>query len=261
MRRYLQILRAFWSNSLSLDLEYRADFVVNLVSVVLSLGAGLLVIAVMFEHRAEIAGWTFYQALTLYGVYLFFEEFAVGFLAINIGSLPELVRRGDLDFLLLKPMNSQLQVSIRRFAITGLPTYLLALAVALYGMSAQGALTATNLLLLAVFMLCAMAIVYAIWALLHSLAFWFVRVENLSQLFYAVFETARFPVGVFPRWLRIVFTFIIPVAFITTVPASAAVGTLDWPFAIAAPVIAILGLLASHLLWRFALKHYTSASS
>jgi ABC-2 type transport system permease protein len=261
MRRYLQVLRAFWSNSLSLDIEYRADFLINLVTVVVSLAAGLLVIAVMFSGRAAIAGWTFEQALTLYGIFLFFEEFSTGFLAVNIGGLPELIRRGDLDFLLLKPMNSQLQVSIRRFSITGLPSYLLGIAVTLYGMAAQGALDASNLLLLAFFVLCAMAIVYAIWALLHTLAFWFVRVENLSQLFYAVFETARFPITVFPRWLRVVFTFIIPVAFITTVPASAAVGTLDWPFAIAAPVIALLGLFASHLLWRFALKHYTSASS
>jgi ABC-2 type transport system permease protein len=120
-------------------------------------------------------------------------------------------------------MYSQVQVSIRRFAITGLPTYLL--------------------------------------ALLHSLAFWFVRVENLSQLFYALFETARFPVGVFPRWLRIVFTFVIPVAFITTVPASAAVGTLGWSLGPAAPAIALLGLFVSHVVWQFALKHYTSASS
>jgi ABC-2 type transport system permease protein len=258
MKRYLQILRAFWSNSLSLDLEYRADFLINLVSVVLSLGAGLLVIAVMFAHKQDIAGWTFYQALTLYGVYLFFEEFAVGFLAINIGGLPELIRRGDLDFLLLKPVNSQFQVSLRRFAITGIPTYLLAIAVTLYAMSAQGVLGAANLTLLALFMLCGMLIVYAIWSLLHTLAFWFVRIENISQLFYAVFETARFPVGVFPRWLRIVFTFVIPVAFITTVPA---VGTLDWSLGVAAPCIAVLGLLLSHAFWQFALKRYTSASS
>ncbi|NJO35298.1 MAG: DUF2848 family protein [Rhodospirillales bacterium] len=102
------MLRAFWSNSLALDIEYRADFLINLVSVAVSLAAGLLVIAVMFSGREAIAGWTFEQALTLYGIFLFFEEFSTGFLAINIGGLPELVRRGDLDFLLLKPMNSQL---------------------------------------------------------------------------------------------------------------------------------------------------------
>jgi ABC-2 type transport system permease protein len=261
MRRLLQLLRAFWANSLALDLEYRVDFLISAVTALISFGAGLLTLQVMFRYAGSLGGWTFHQALALYGIYLLLEEFAGGFLAFNIGSLPELIRRGDLDFILLKPVDSQLQVSIRHFRVVGLPAYLLALGILIYAMVAMGSLTVANILLLVGFLVCAMLIMYAIWSLLHTLAFWLVRIENISQVFFAVFRTARFPIGAFPAAMQVVFTVVVPIAFLTTVPASAAAGILDWRLGAAAPLIALAGLWSSHLFWKFALRHYTSASS
>jgi ABC-2 type transport system permease protein len=261
MKRILSLTRAFWASSISLNLEYRIDFLVEVVSALISFAAGLLVLDVMFLYTDGLGGWSFHQALALYGVYLFLEEFCWGFLTPNIGAVPDLIRKGDLDFLLMKPVNSLLQVSIRHFKVTGLFSYLLAGGVTLYAMSAMDTLDIANVLALVLFLLCAMLIVYAIWALLHTLAFWLVKVENISQIFFAVFEVARFPVGAFPGVLRVFFTVVVPVAFMTTVPASAAAGTLDWRFAVAAPLIALGGLWLSHRFWQFALRHYTSASS
>jgi ABC-2 type transport system permease protein len=261
MRRLLQLIRAFWANSLAADLEYRVDFLISAVTALISFGAGLLVLQVMFRYAPSLGGWTFHQALALYGIYLLLEEFAGGFLAYNIGGLPELIRRGDLDFVLLKPANSQLQVSMRHFRIVGLPAYLLALGILIYAMIAMGSLTLANVLLLVGFLVCAMLIVYAIWSLLHTLAFWLVRIDNISQIFFAFFRVARFPIGAFPGAMQIIFTVVIPIAFLTTVPASAAAGILDWRLGIAAPVIAAIGLWLSHRFWQYALRHYTSASS
>ena len=259
--RLLHLIRAFWGSSLALDLEYRFDFLISAVTSLISYGAGLLVLHVMFTYAQSLGGWTFHQALALYGIYLLLEEFATGFLTYNIGEMPELIRRGDLDFILLKPANSQLQVSIRHFRIVGLPAYLLALGILGYAMVEMGSLTPLNVLLLMAFLICALAIIYAIWAMLHTLAFWLVRIENISQVFFAVFKVARFPIGAFPGPMQIIFTVVIPIAFMTTVPASAASGILDWRLEIAAPVIAAVGLWLSHRFWQFALRHYTSASS
>ena len=129
MKRYLRLIRAFWANSLSLDLEYRLNFLISAVTAVFSFAAGLLVLDVMFTHADGLGGWNFHQALALYGVYLFLEEFCVGFLAQNVGRLPEHIQRGNLDFVLLKPVSSQVQISLSNFAITGLPAYLLGLSV------------------------------------------------------------------------------------------------------------------------------------
>ncbi len=261
MKRILSLTRAFWTSSIALNLEYRIDFLIEAFTALVSFGAGLLVLHVMFQYTSGLGGWSFHQALALYGVYLFIEEFCWGFLTPNIGAVPELIRKGDLDFLLMKPVNSQVQVSIRHFKLTGLFSYLMAGGVIAYSMAAMGSLSVVNGLALILFLICAMLIVYAIWALLHTLAFWLVKIENISQIFFAVFETARFPVGAFPGVLRIFFTVVVPVAFMTTVPASAAAGILDWRHAVAAPLIAVLGLWLSHRFWQFALRHYTSASS
>jgi ABC-2 type transport system permease protein len=235
--------------------------VISAVTAIISFGAGLLVLQVMFRYSQSLGGWNFHQALALYGIYLLLEEFATGFLAFNIGSVPELIRRGDLDFILIKPANSQVQVSIRHVRIVGLPAFLLAFGILFYAMIELGSLTPLNVLLLIVFLICAMAIIYAIWALLHTLAFWLVRIDNISQVFFAVFKVARFPIGAFPGAMQVIFTVVVPITFMTTVPASAAAGILDWRLGIAAPVIALIGLWLSHRFWQFALRHYTSASS
>jgi ABC-2 type transport system permease protein len=261
MRRLFRLIRAFWANSLSLDLEYRVDFLIATATAVISFGAGLLVLNVVFAHAQGLGGWTFHQALALYGIYLFVEEFASGFLATNIGEVPELIRRGDLDFVVLKPVNSQFQVSVRHIRITGLPAYLMAIGIVGYSMAQMGTITPFNIALLLLFLVCAMAIVYSIWALLHTLAFWLVKIENIAQIFHAVFETAWFPISAFPTPMRVFFTIVIPIAFMTTVPASAAAGIVDWRLGAAAPVVALFGLWLSHRFWQFALKHYTSASS
>jgi len=105
----------------------------------------------------------------------------------------------------------------------------------------------------------AVALVYAIWVALMSLAFWFVAVENLSVLFDAVYEAARYPVSAYPGALRFVFVYLVPIAWTTTIPASALTGRLGPAAALGAAGVAALALALTRLLWRAALRRYTSA--
>ena len=261
MQRSLRILRAQLRNSIAIDLEYRWDVVFNGVTMLLSLAAGAMLLAVMFKHAGAVGGWSFHQALGLYGVFLFFEELAFRVMTANIGALPEDIRTGSMDFVLLRPISSQWYVSTRRFPFTCVPNLLLALGIVVYAMARLGTLTPLNLALFVVLMGSGVLIMYGVWALLLTTAFWLVRVENITELFHAAFSTGRFPVTAFPGWLKLILTVVLPVAFITTVPAGAAVGQLDWSLALLSPVIALAVVSLSHLFWRQALRHYTSASS
>jgi ABC-2 type transport system permease protein len=107
----------------------------------------------------------------------------------------------------------------------------------------------------------ATAILYSLWLAVISLAFWFVRVDNLSYLFNAIFEAARWPVGVFRGWVRFALTFVIPVGLMTSFPAMALLGTLSAKNTLAATGLALTLLVVSRTLWTRALRHYTSASS
>jgi ABC-2 type transport system permease protein len=259
--RYLRLLRLFAANSLQLDLEYRIDFVINIGTALISLGAGWIVLDVMFRHAESFGGWSFLEALALFGIYMVFEEFVYGVLTLNLSRLPQLIQNGDLDFILLKPVNSQFQVSLRRLPLMSLPTALFGIGVMIYATLGLGTLTPGNVLLTGLLFLDGVVIIYSLWVLLLTTAFWFVKVENITEIFNAFFAAGRFPVSAFPSWVRFVLTFIVPIAFITTVPASAAVGRLTWSMGLASLAIAAGLLCLSHLFWRVALASYTSASS
>ena len=142
-----------------------------------------------------------------------------------------------------------------------LPQLGLALAVILVGMARQGTLTPGHVGLLVLMLAAAIGTLYAVWFALTTTAFWFVKVDNVSELFTAFFAAGRFPVSAYPGWVRALLTFVVPVAFLTTVPAEAAAGRLTWAWGLGAVGVAALLLALSQALWRYALANYTSASS
>jgi ABC-2 type transport system permease protein len=106
-----------------------------------------------------------------------------------------------------------------------------------------------------------MIAMYSLWIACAAASFWVVRLDNLQYLLMAIFDTARWPVQVFPGLWRMVFTFVIPVALMTTFPAMALLGRLDGSAALATIGGALAMLAISRLIWRAALRNYTSASS
>jgi ABC-2 type transport system permease protein len=157
-------------------------------------------------------------------------------------------------------VDPQLYVSFRRLDIWRLADVALGLALAGYALWRLGHVpSATELLAFAVTLISAGAVVYAIWLTLMSLAFWFVAVENLSVLFDAVYEAARYPVSAYPGALRFLFVYLIPIAWTTTIPASTLTGRLRPAFALAAAGVGVAALVLTRLLWRVALRRYTSA--
>jgi ABC-2 type transport system permease protein len=164
----------------------------------------------------------------------------------NLNRVPQYVRKGELDYLLLKPIAARFIVSTRYASVWWVPQLGLALAVILVGMARQGTLTLGHLGLLALMLVAAIGTLYAVWFALTTTAF---------------FAAGRFPVSAYPGWVRALLTFVVPVAFLTTVPAEAAAGRLTWAWGLAAVGVAALLLAASQALWRYALANYTSASS
>jgi ABC-2 type transport system permease protein len=102
---------------------------------------------------------------------------------------------------------------------------------------------------------------YSMWIICASASFWVVRLDNLVYLLGAIFDVARWPTQVFQGLWRVVFTFIIPVAVMTTFPAMALLGRLDLEHTLATLGGSALMLVISRAVWKFAIRSYTSASS
>ncbi|MEX0807428.1 MAG: ABC-2 family transporter protein [Dongiaceae bacterium] len=259
--RVLRLLRSFWTNALQVELEFRADLIVNLINAPLMFGAGLAVLAAVFAETSSVGGWSFDEAVAVLGVFLIVDGFVGTILSPNLGRLPDYIRLGNLDYMLLMPVGSHFQVSLRNLNLWEAPNLLLGTALVVWSMLALDRVDPTTIALFLLMLAAGLATAFALWSIIYTSAFWFVRVSNLEVMFRTLVDVGRFPVSALPPWLRLLLTAVLPVAFITNVPAAAVAGRLDWTTGWLALLIAAIALAVSHLFWRRAIASYTSASS
>ena len=259
-RLYASVLRAFWAANLEEELQYRANFFASLASTVFWLLAAVLTAALFFGQTSALGGWSFWEVVALLGVFNAVGGVVEALLRPNIGRLVQLVRQGSLDFILAKPVDPQFHVSFRRLVIWHVTDVVFGLALTAYALVRMGHLPSPGAILaFGLSMAAAVAIVYAIWLALMTLAFWFVAVENLAVLFDALFESARFPVTAYPASMRFFLLYLLPMAWITTVPPSILTGRTGTGTALVAAGVAAAALILTRILWRIALGRYTSA--
>lgn len=260
--RLLRLLAVFYRTSVQTDVEYRADFFTRVIASIFSLATTLGGLFIAFQYTTQIKGWTFPQVLVLLAVYYLMDGLIELFIAPNMRETMTQVREGTLDFVLLKPVNSQFMATFRtvniwRAANLIVGTVLATVAVQRLAISVGWAQAG----LFAVTTLAGLAIIYSFWLVLVTLSFWFVRVDNIEQIVWQAFEAGRYPVEIYPGWLRLTLTYVVPIAFIITVPGQALSGRLDPSFAWVAVGVGAASLVGSALFWRFGLRSYTGASA
>jgi viologen exporter family transport system permease protein len=260
--RFLRLLFVFWRIGILGELSYRSNFIFHFFESILELGTALAGLAVVFSHTSTLAGWRPDEIVALVGIYFLVSGAIRMVIQPSMESLIEAVHEGTLDFTLTKPEDAQFLVSIQRVEVWSITDVVLGagvLAVALVRLGTRvGIGEAASF---AAALVAGGVIVYTFWLMLATLAFWFVRVENMLQIFSSMYEAGRWPVSFYPRWLRFMLTFLIPVAFATTVPAQALAGRLNWPTLAGAFVLAAALLMLSRAFWRIGVRRYSSASS
>jgi ABC-2 type transport system permease protein len=268
IQRLPRILRRFWGTALAAELEYRANLLTELLAVAGNLAGSLLVLRLLMGQAHRLGGWSWDGALVVLGLYTLLDGFTSCLLQPNLSRIVSHVQNGTLDFVLLKPLDSQLWLSTRQLSPWGLPAGLAGLILIARGLAGSqtagrlaGAGTPQALLLGAVLLLCAGAILYSLWFLLAGLSIWFVKVWNATEVLRSTLVAGRYPLQAYPAALRWLFTFLLPVAFLTTVPAEALLGRAQGHWVAGSLLAALLSLVGTRLFWQRALRHYTSASS
>lgn len=262
MRRYGYLFAIQLKNSILLAMQYRVDFVVEMAIEILWATTAIVPLFVVYQDRQTVAGWSYPEALLVIGWFTLMQGLLEGAINPSLVNVVEQVRKGTLDFVILKPADAQFLVSTTRFQpsrainlVTTLLIFVYAFRRIGHGPSPLG--VATSLLLLGT----ATIILYALWILTVSAVFYVVRVDNLTFLFTAIFDAARWPSSVFRGALRIVFTFVIPLALMTTYPAEAMLGRLPGSALVTSIAGALIFAGISRAVWVRAIGKYTSASS
>jgi ABC-2 type transport system permease protein len=244
------------------EAQYRANFALQIVQSLVGLGAALAGLGMVFGHAETLGGWRPAELLALLGVYFLVGGGITMVIQPSMQRLMEQVRLGTLDFALTKPEDAQLLVSVQEVRIWKVVDLLLGLgllATALARLEAE--VGPRDAALFAAALAAGGAIVYSFWLVLATCSFWFVRVDNILVIFQAMYEAGRWPIGIYPRWLQVSLTFLVPVAFATSVPAEALVGRLT-PTTLAGVVaLAAVMLAVSRWFWRLGIRHYAGASA
>lgn len=262
MRRYLRLLALYFEINVQNDAAYRFDFLMKLVLAILSLIGELFTLWVIFANAKSLAGWSAYDAVVLLGVFRIMVALISMVIAPSMRATMEDVRKGTLDFLLLKPMNAQFAASFRQIVIWRLADAILGLALVIGGVALGNSHFSVAAAGQFVITLTAGAIIiYSFWLILATTVFWFTRIANIEMVFWNVFHAGRYPIDVYRPWVRWTLTFILPMAFLTTFPAGALVGrnppTALWAAVIVAPAM----FIAATAFWRFGVRRYSGASA
>jgi ABC-2 type transport system permease protein len=259
--KLFRLLGLFWSTSIAAEMEYRSNFLMSALSSLFNLGSTLFALSLFYRNGADLGGWTWREALLVMGLFTLLTGLSRTLFEPNLSRIVEHVRTGTLDFVLLKPLDSQLWLSTRRLSPWGLPDLLLGLS--LLGYAAWTLkLAPLSCVVALVPVLASLTILYSIWFTVAATTIWYVKIYNVTDVLQAWIDAGRYPIDAFPPGLfRFIFTFIVPVAFLTTVPARALLGQVELRWMLYAAILAALLFTFSRFFWRFALRFYTSASS
>ena len=241
-------------------MQYRADFLLEGLVGVFWIATAIVPLCVVFQSRDNVGGWTFGEALLVMGWFTLLDGVLEGAINPSLVAVVDHIRKGTLDFVLMKPADAQFLVSTARFQPWRAIHLLAAMALFAWGFHLLGRGPSLQAVAVAcVAMIGAVAVLYSVWILTVSAAFYVVRIDNLTILFISIFDAARWPVSVFRGPMRLVFTFVIPLAVMTTFPAQALLGTLPASTLAATLAGALVALGLSRAVWKRSIARYTSA--
>jgi ABC-2 type transport system permease protein len=258
--RYWRVLKLFWATAIAAELEYRVNFLIAALSSLGGLVGSLFGLFLFYRTGYNFAGWTWEQALVVLGVFTLLQGFSATFLAPNLNRIVRHIQQGTLDFVLLKPISSQFWLSTHTVSPWGLPDLIFG-AIVIFCAGSRAGLPASGYLLSLVPLLFGFLILYSLWFMLGAMSIWFVKIYNVTEVLRGLLEAGRYPIVAYPVAYRFFFTYVVPVTFLTTVPAEVILGRGEPAWVLGAGALAIVLLFLSNAFWRFALRFYTSASS
>ncbi|MBD1860844.1 ABC transporter permease [Trichocoleus desertorum GB2-A4] len=260
MQRYGRVLRLFWGTAIAAEMEYRLNFVLSAFTSLGNLIGSLFGLFLFYRTDYTFEGWSWDEALVVLGVFTVLQGFSSTFLGPNLNHIVQHVQQGTLDFVLLKPINSQFWLSTRTISPWGLPDILFGCLVIGYAGRRLG-IEAPAYFLGAVPLCFGFISLYSLWFMLGATSIWFVKIYNVTEVLRGLLEAGRYPMVAYPVAYRFFFTFIVPVAFLTTIPSEALLGRVELVWLLGAGLLALALFLVSRMFWQFALRFYTSASS
>jgi len=225
----------------------------------------IVFLQVLFAHVDSIGGWSKWECVLLVGTHQITTQIFQAFFYVNLAELPELIRTGRLDLMLLLPVDAQFAVSTRKFGMDNIVNAFVGVAIVIFSLVQLHVVPSARQVVLYVIALgFGVAVHYAVLFGLATAAFWIVRAQGLIYGYFNVFTIARYPESVFPFGLfKAIFSYCIPVIIVANVPARILARAFEGPWSGLAQLVAatVFIVAVTRGFWLFALRRYSSASS
>lgn len=258
----LKLLSAFLKVNIQMSLAYRADTVVNILLNLMWLGWELLSLNIIFSNTTTLGGWGLGELIALLGVFRLVNTMMIALIWPNTEKFNQSIRDGSMDYTILQPVNSMFLVTFSRITVWRFWDLILAFILIVIGINMTGdSITALQILTFILLALSGMVVIYSLWIVLIALTFWFTKFDNNVTILQALLDAGRYPATVYPAWLRIIVTFIIPIAVATTIPLQALRGELGINQIVIFFFVGIASFMIASRVWKSGLKRYSGASS
>lgn len=260
--RWWKLVRAFLKINIQMSLAYRADTAINLLLSIMWLGVELLGLSIIFSNTQTLGGWGPGDLIALLGVFRLVNTLMAALIWPSTEHFNASVRDGSFDYTLLQPEHSLFLVTFARITIWRAWDLVLAFLLIVVGINLAGdAATPASIGLFLLVTTSGAIVIYSLWIVMIALTFWFTKFDNNVTILQALLDAGRYPATIYPFWLRIIITFVIPIAVATTVPLQALRGDLPpWQILIFLAVSAASFLLATRV-WKAGVRRYNGASS
>jgi len=244
------------------ELQYRVNFFIQLFQSAVAVATGLIGLSLVFGQVDNLAGWSRGELLAVMGVHILMGGVIRSAIQPNMERLMNDVLNGTLDFALTKPVDAQTLVSVREFRFWQLTDVVVGLVILVVAViQLQAGMEALQLVAFVAALIMGAVMLYCVWLMVTSIAFWVIRVGDIVDLFQGLYAAGRWPVSVYPDWLRTGLTFLVPVAFAVTVPAEAMTNRLTPETMWFTLGLTIFFWLLARSVWLLGLRSYSGASA
>ena len=266
---YLRVLATFLRNALVREMTFRSNFLITVVTRGFWFVAQLALFEIIYGNVRAINDWSRPEYFGFMATAMLVNSLVETFFMPNCANFSEMIRTGNLDFVLLKPVDPQFLVSFEKVELANLTQGALACGLLGYSVSQLDlTLSVGGVLLYAVLVLSAVAFFYSLMIALAATSVWLGRNQGLYDFWFYITVFARYPRSIYAGTaagdaIRYAFTYLVPILLVTSIPARELLSkpiTEPWLVALV-PVAGLLGLFVSRKVFLWSLTKYRSASS
>jgi ABC-2 type transport system permease protein len=262
LRRNARLWIACFRLAIIRETQFRGNFLATIVIGVLQVLLGIVPVLVVFSYADDINGWSRADVIVILGVHQAMMGTLGMFIGRNMWGLSDDIRTGNLDQMLLRPVDALFHAATRWIRPEKSFDVMAGLAVVAVGLArGEGWPGPIALLQCAVLFGCGFVLIGCAWTAVTCCAFWAQSTLAITLFFQDVLEAGRYPVWFFPAVLRLALTVVVPLAFATTFPSEALAHGVSWWLVLGAIMFAATAIVALRAFWRLAILSYASASS